>query len=272
MNKKTTALLVSALALAAISANAQTPPPAAPAPAAPAAPAAPSWSWTVTPAYASQYMFRGVRLGGSSFEPTVEADYGNFAVGVWANFPLADKVVGQSDPEIDPYASYKFVVNDAFNVQPGVTWYNYPNATKSTGFYKSSFEPNLALNYTVGGVTLTPKIYYDVVLKGPTLELNGAYAVPLKDEGTELDFAATVGTYKWTSAAPDQGADVKNYGNYWLIGVSAPFQITKSSKFTIGWAYTKGSDNFIKLGSTPKVSNGAAVGRGVITASYAISF
>ena len=266
MTKKITALLLSStLTLGVLSASAQTAP-------APAAPAAPDSSWVFTPALVSEYMFRGVRLGGFSFEPTVEFDSGNLAVGVWANFPLADKVPGTSDPEIDPYASYKIVVNDSFNVQPGFTWYNYPNAEKKNGFYKSSFEPSLALNCTVAGVTLTPKIYYDVVLKGPTLEFTGAYAFPLKDAGTELDFTGTIGTYKWTSAAPDQGADVKNYGNYWLAGVSAPFQITKASKLTIGWAYTKGSDNFIKVGSTPKVSNGGAIGRGVVTASYSVTF
>lgn len=279
MNKKTTAFLVSVLAFTAIAVHAQTAAPAAAAPAAPAtppapaAPAAPSWSWTVTPNFASQYMFRGVRLGGPSFEPTVEGDYGNFAIGVWANVPISDKVPGQSDPEIDPYGSYKFVVNDSFNIQPGFTWYTYVNAKKVNGFYQTTFEPNVAANYTVAGVTLTPKVYYDVVLKGPTYEFNVAYAVPLKDAGTELDFAGTIGTYKWTSASPDQGADVKNLGNYWLLGVSAPFQIVKDTqKLILGWAYTKGSDNFIKLGSTPRSANSAAVGRGVATVAYAISF
>jgi hypothetical protein len=218
-------------------------------------------------------MFRGVRLGGPSFQPTVEYDEGNFAGGVWASIPITDKVKGQSDPEFDFYASYKIeAIKDTLTWQPGVTIYTYPNAKKKDGFYKATFEPNVALNYTISGWTFTPKAYYDFVLKGPTLELTGAYAVPLKDMGTELDFTGTAGTYKWTTAAPDQGADVKNYGNYWLLGVAAPFQVNKDSKFVIGWAYTKGSDNYLKLGRTPKVTNTGAVGRGVVTLSYAISF
>lgn len=267
MNKKTVLILTSVtLILGALSVRGQTPAPA------PVAVAAPSSSWVVTPAVASQYMFRGVRLGGPSFEPTVEFDSGNLALGVWANFPISDKVVGQSDPEIDPYGSYTFTINDSLSIVPGFTWYNYPHATTSNGFYKATFEPSLALNYTVGSVKFTPKIYYDVVLHGPTLELTAAFAVPLKDAGTELDFTATVGTLKWDDAFEDTSPSVENGGDYWLVGVSAPFAVSKDSKFVIGLAYTKGSGNYFKQGATPEVVNTAAVGRGVITVSYSITY
>jgi uncharacterized protein (TIGR02001 family) len=237
------------------------------------APAAPSVSWVLTPAVASQYMFRGVRLGGPAFQPSLECDYGSLAVGIWASTPLEDKVPGQSDPEIDPYGSYKFTVNDAFSVQPGFTWYNYPNAKRANGFYKSTFEPNIAFNYTVVGLTLTPKFYYDVVLKGPTAELNAAYALPLKELGTEIDFLGTVGTYKWTAAIPDSSPDYKNYGDYWLVGASLPFQIVKDTqKLVVGFAYTKGSNNYYKQGTAGKTVNPGMVGRGVVTISYAITF
>lgn len=280
MNKKIASLLLSALTLGALSALAQTP--ATPPPTAPATPvveAAPSASWVFTPAVASQYMFRGVRLGGPSFEPSIEYDSGNLAVGVWSNFPITDKVVGQSDPEFDFYGSYTIeAIKDTLTWVPGVTIYTYPNATRANGFYTASFEPNLAINYSVAGWKFTPKIYYDFVLKGPTLEFTAAYTVPLKDLSTELDFTGTIGTYKWTSAAPDQvnslsqPADVKNYGNYYLVGVALPFQVTKDSKLTIGFAYTEGSDNFIKVGTDGQFANTAAVGRGVVTVSYGITF
>jgi uncharacterized protein (TIGR02001 family) len=244
----------------------------APAAAVPAAPAAPSSSWTITPSFVTQYMFRGVRLGGPSFEPTIEYDAGNLAIGVWANFPISDKVIGQSDPEIDPYASYTFTINDSTSIVPGFTWYNYPNATTANGFYKTTFEPNVAFNYTVGAVKFTPKIYYDVVLKGPTLEFNFSFAIPLKEQGTELDFNGTVGTYKWDDAAADTTPSVKNYGNYWLVGVSAPFTINAASKLIVGIAYTEGNDNYFKQSGSPKAVNTAAVGRGVFSLSYAYTF
>jgi uncharacterized protein (TIGR02001 family) len=246
--------------------------PAQTAPSSPTATATPSWSFTVTPTFVSQYMFRGVRLGGSSFEPAIEADYGNLALGVWSNWPIKDKVSGQSDPEIDPYGSYKFVASDALSIQPGFTWYTYVKANQNNGFYKETFEPNLAVNYTVSGLTFTPKIYYDVVLRGATYEFNAAYAVPLKDLGTELDFGGTLGTYKWTASAENTTPAVKNWGDYWLLGISAPFQVAKDQKLTLGWAYTEGRANYFKQGTAARTGNSAAVGRGVVTVSYAWSF
>ncbi|MEO6875179.1 MAG: hypothetical protein ABI222_10200 [Opitutaceae bacterium] len=270
MTQKTTVLLTcAALVLGALSIRGQT---AVTAPSAAPVPAPPTSSWTITPAVVSQYMLRGVRLGGPSFEPTVEFDSGNLGIGVWANFPLVDKVAGQSDPEIDPYAYYTFTLSNSASLVPGFTWYNYPNANESNGFYKTTFEPNVAFNYTVGGVKLTPKFYYDMVLKGPTYELNVSFAVPLKNAGTELDFLGTVGTYKWDKFVDEASPKIKNYGDYWLIGVSAPVAVSSSSKLIVGFAYTQGNNNYFKQSGSPKVANTQAVGRGVITLSYAVTF
>ena len=256
------------LAAAAAALNAQTPA----AESTPAPAAAPSYSVTLTPAFASQYMFRGVRLGGPSFEPSLEFDSGAYALGVWSNFPIADKVPGQSDPEFDIYGSYTYNASEAVSIVPGFTAYTYPNAKTSNGFYTATFEPNIALNYSLGPVKLTPKIYYDFVLQGPTYEFTAAYALPLQSAGTELDFVGTVGTFKWDSAAQDTTPDVKNWGDYYLIGVSLPFQVTKESKLTVGFAYTEGSNNYLKQGTDHKAKNTAAVGRGVVTVSYAWTF
>lgn len=229
-------------------------------------------SGSITPAVVSQYMFRGVRLGGPSFQPAVEVDSGNFAFGVWMNFPITDKVPGQSDPEIDPYGSYTLKLNDTVSVVPGFTWYTYPNADTNNGFYKSTFEPNIAVNLTAGGVTFTPKFYYDVVLKGPTYELTVAYTVPLKELGTELDLSVTAGTFIIRDVAKGANPSVKNWGDYYQVGVSMPFALTKTSSLTLGLAYAKGSGNYVKQGGMPKDENTAAVGRGVVTVSYSYSF
>ena len=229
-------------------------------------------SVVVTPSVVSQYMFRGVRLGGPAFQPSVEVDSGNLAIGVWCSTPLKDKVPGQSDPEIDPYASYTVAINDSLNVIPGFQWYTYPNADTSNGAYKSTFEPNIAINYTVNGVKFTPKLYYDLVYKGPTYELTAAYTIPLKDINSELDFTATGGTYIIRDSIKGADPEVKNWGDYYLVGVSAPFTITKASKIVVGFAYTKGTGNYYKQGTDPKMFNSAAVGRGVVTVSYAYTF
>jgi uncharacterized protein (TIGR02001 family) len=280
MNKKTYAALLGALTLTALTLQAQTPAPASAvaAPAAPAAatppaaPAAPAVTTTITPAVVSTYMFRGQRLGGGAFEPSVEVDAGNLAIGVWSNFPLANKVPGVSDPEIDPYGSYTFNINDSLSVVPGFTLYTYVNANENNGFYKYTFEPNIAVNYTVAGIKFTPKIYYDVVLKGPTYELTLGYAVPLKDAGTELDFTAQFGTYIQTDTAKNVSPKVKAWGDYDLVGVSVPFTVNAASKIIVGFAYTQGNDAFTKQSGSGKAPNTLATGRCVASLSYAYTF
>src|SRR3954468_15836065 len=138
MNQKITALLLSALTIGALSSRAQSTA-TLPAPA-----AAPTFSVTVTPSFVSQYMFRGQRLSGSSFQPVVEATYGDFGLGVWSNFPIQDKGTGASDPEIDPYGYYTFKINDTLSIVPGFTVYTYPKANIGAGFYRSTIEPSIA--------------------------------------------------------------------------------------------------------------------------------
>ncbi len=264
MKQKSLRLILTVFVLGAFSLNAQT----ASTPIA----TAPTLSVTLTPSLVSQYMFRGQRLGGLSFQPAVEVGYGNTVAGIWSNFPVENKVPGVSDPEFDFYAANTVTLNDASSIVLGFTYYYYPRADLHTGVYRSTFEPNIAFNYTWQGVKLTPKLYWDCSLDGPTYELAATYAVPLKDLGTELDFTAVGGTYLLKDVARDASPAVKAWGDYWLVGVAAPFQLTKDSKLTVGFAYTKGSDAFVKQGSFAKASNTSAVGRGVVTISYAFTF
>ncbi len=233
---------------------------------------APALTTTLTPTFVSQYMFRGMRLGGPSFQPSVEVASSNWGLGIWASTPLKDKVVGQSDPEIDPYGYYTFSVSDALSIVPGFTYYTYMDADTKAGFYKSTFEPSLAVNYTVSGIKFTPKLYYDTVVKGPTYELTVSYTVPAKELGTELTFAATGGSYLWDESIKGSNPNTKNWGDYFQVGVTAPIEVTKTSKLILGLAYTKGSNNYYKTGTDGKTANSGAVGRGVATISYAISF
>ena len=235
-------------------------------------PAATAGTITATTSVVSQYMFRGVRLGGAALQPAVEYTQGSWTVGVWGSVPLRDKVAGQSDPEIDPYASYRITLNEAMSLQPGFTLYTYPGAEPANGFYRMTFEPSLALNYTVHGITFTPKVYYDVVMEGPTYEFNVSYALPVKEIGSELDFYVTVGSYEWKSSLEDASPNVKGRGDYWSASVALPFQITARSKLIASVGYTEGSNNYFKQGSAPKQINTAAVGRGVATLSYAVTF
>lgn len=238
-----------------------------------AAAAAPAVSVTATASVVSQYMFRGQRLSTAGFQPAVEAAAGDLTLGVWSNFPFKEKDVPDSSaPEIDLYGSYAFKAADNVTIVPGFTSYHYPKAPTSAGFYKWTFEPNVALNYTVEGVRLTPKVYYDTVLKGATYELAAAYAFPLKEIGSELNLTATAGTFKLTDVANDTSPSVKSWGTYWLLGVAMPFSISADQKLTLGFAYTEGREAFTKQGTLPRATNPLAIGRGVVTVSYSFAF
>jgi uncharacterized protein (TIGR02001 family) len=262
MNNKLLTAMAGILACAAMHAQA---PAAAPA-------AAPSVSFTATASVVSQYMFRGQRLNGAGFQPSIEMAAGDFTAGVWGNFVLDSQVPDSSDPEIDVYGSYTLTLGKDLTLVPGFTAYFYPKAPTSAGYYRSTFEPSLALNYTFEGVKVSPKIYYDTVLDGATYELSAAYAVPLKDVGSELDFTATAGTYKLKDTANETTPAVKSWGDYWLLGVSMPFQLSKTSKLSLGYAYTEGRNAFTKQGTLGRAPNSLAVGRGVVTVGYALSF
>jgi uncharacterized protein (TIGR02001 family) len=277
MNKKLIAVLLAACSAGILQVNAQTgtmPAPAAATMAAPTPPAAPSWSESFSPTYVSQYMFRGSRFAQDSIQGAYDATYGNWDFGVWASNPIGHNKVapGQSQPEIDPYGSYTWALTDSLSIQPGFTWYTYIHAPTNQGFYRETFEPNIALNWTIGGLKIQPKIYDDLVLEGPTYELNGYYTVPLKDWGTELDFTGTVGTYFQYDAVNLSVPHTHSYGNYWLAGVAAPYQITKDLKATVGWAYTQGSSAYFKQKGFKRVKNTEAQGKGVVSVGLTYSW
>ncbi len=261
MQNKIVLVLVSALFAGAISLRAQS-----------AAGGSPRFTLTATATAVSQYMFRGQRLGGPSFQPAVELASDHAVLGVWSNFPIKDAVPGTSDPEIDLYGSYIFDLNDVVSVVPGFTWYTYPDAPTDQGFYRSTIEPSLALNYTAPGLKLTPRIYYDFTLKGPTFEFTAFYALPLASLGSELDFTATWGSFLLKDASKGSEPQTKAWGDYWLVGVSAPFQVSSNGKVLVGLAYTEGRDAFLKQGSAGKSPNSLAVGRAVVTLSYSHTF
>lgn len=240
---------------------------------APAIPAPTTVAVTASASLVSNYMFRGLRLSAAAFQPSVEMSAGALTLGAWASQPLdGNKVPDSSDPEIDLYGAYTLPLEGGFSLTPGFTSYYYPKAPTDAGFYRSTFEPSLALSGTIDGVKLTPKAYYDVVLRGFTWEISAAYALPLQSIGTELDFLATWGTYKWTDTANHSSSDVKAWGDYWLVGLSVPYQLSRQAKVTAGLAYTEGRDAFTKMGSFGRAPNSLAVGRTVATFTFAWSF
>lgn len=229
-------------------------------------------AWTLTPAYVSQYFFRGARLAGDCLQPAVDYTTGPLSVGVWSSFALADHVGGDADPEVDFYGAYTYSFrDDTVGIVPGFTLYTYPDADRANGLYRVTFEPSLAVNYTTHGVRFTPKLYYDTVLEGATWELSAAFAVPLTALGTELDFTATAGTFRLGNVAADTDPAVKNWGDYWLLGVAVPVQVNARTKVTLGLTYSDGGNNYYKQGTDPREANASVVGRLFVSLGCAIT-
>ncbi|MBI2496768.1 MAG: hypothetical protein HYV75_02170 [Opitutae bacterium] len=199
-------------------------------------------SWAFTPAFVSQYMFRGVRLGGPSLQPALEFSRGALTAGIWGSIPLRDHVADGSESEFDFYASYTVELPHGLSLVPGFNLYTYPDAAKSDGYYPLTVEPSLGLNCTIGPVQFSPKL------------------------------TATIGTFRLSDIEPDTSPAIKNWGDYRLVGVAVPYQFSPHSSITIGWAYTTGTNNYLKQGTAGREANPDAVGRGVFTLSYTCTF
>jgi len=235
---------------------------------APMAPMPPTWVYSISPTYVSQYMFRGNRRGQDSFQGAIDATNNAWDVGIWASNPIGSVFVqGQSEPEVDGYASYTYPLNSAWSVEPGISLYTFTKAPTNLGFFHATVEPNLALNYLVDGFKLQPKFYYDVTLRAPTEELNASYALPLKDLGTELDFSGSIGTYYQYNAYNHSVPKTHAWGDYWSLGVAAPYNLTKDVKLTVGWAYDAGFDAYVKQQGFARRHGPEVNGKGVFSVS-----
>lgn len=226
-------------------------------------------SWSVTPAVTSQYLFRGARVAGASFQPSLDYSRGSFAAGLWSSAAFSHRAKGDSDPEFDFYGTYSFS-NDAgtVDVVPGFWLYTYPDADDSNGYHALTFEPNLAFNFYVAGIRLTPTVYYDVTLEGATWEITAAFALPLKRLGTTIEFLATAGTFKWDNITADVSPREKNWGDYYTLGARLPVTIGARSQLALGLTHSIGRNNFFKQGTAPKYQNPDAGHHTAVTLSY----
>jgi Bacterial protein of unknown function (Gcw_chp) len=193
----------------------------------------------LTTTFVSQDLFRGTFLGGPSVEPSLDLSKGALDLGYWSNSTVSNRVEGPSSTELEIYGSYLIaLVRDRVTVEPGFTLYALPWGPGFEGAHRASIEPSLSMTYSVGRAQLTPKLYDDLVLKVLTLELNAAYAVPVRAARTELDLTATVGAERSGAGLGEAQTSANPWSGYWLIGIAAPLQVGKAGTLTLGWCYT----------------------------------
>ncbi len=211
MKKKRTALFLGILTLGALSAEAQTPTPAAaPAP-------SPAYSISADFAYASAYVFRGVRLAKGAFQPSVKLTAGDGYVGIWASAPTERGY----ELEIDYFAGYGVTLSDAWSLDAGLTAYSYPRLQSGD---KTTYEGYLGLSGSLGVLSTDTYAYYDVTLKAFTVQEALGHTFEL-DSKTSIDLLATVG-----HVAPDAGGGYTYYG----CGVTVPYKLSDAATLTVG--------------------------------------
>lgn len=191
-----------------------------------------SYSVTTDFAYTSQYVFRGVKAAGSSFQPSVEVTMEDFYLGLWTSQPITK----HQDNEIDVYGGYKYKLNESVSLEAVGTYYWYPEAKGFTT--RKSYEAGLGATYTHSSISASLYYYHDFKLKSDTLQGSVGYSLPLQAIGASLDITGFYGTVNSHDASPDSPWKIRESYNYYGIDVSVPYKLSEKATFTLGghWA------------------------------------
>lgn len=202
-----------------------------------AAESKPAYTVTTDFTYTSDYVFRGLKSAGNSFQASVEAASGDFNAGLWTNQPITKN---QND-EIDLYAGYRLNVNSRFAVEGAATYYWYPEAKSSAGETKDSTELSVGASYDVAPLTPSVFYYHDFRLKSDTLQASIGHKMPLGSvSAATFETSVFAGSVRFKDAAPDApGAAVQESYTYYGIDVSIPYKLAANATFTVAGHYAK---------------------------------
>jgi hypothetical protein len=225
-----------------------------------------------TPKYVSAFMFRGVKLGSESFQPTLGIEKGPWSLVIFANIPLDNKHYPFVKNECDFEGSYEWELNEHFSISPGLILYTFSNASKHEGEYKIIVEPKVSFGYKIAGLDFSLNYYYDFMQKGPTYEFGAEYSIPLGHDHAELQLSALAGRYSWSDMVNDSPVRFSESGDYVQAGAAFKYEFNKHSNMTVGWYYEKGFNNYEKEAGHHKERNHSAIGKGVFHAAISIIF
>lgn len=140
----------------------------------------------------SRYVFRGVQLAETSFQPAVTLGWRGAYAGVWANLPVGDGdfVVTPDWQEIDFIAGWSGALAGPLAIDVGATYYAYPN--RQSGFFDVFREDGSGLGFNsiepyVGvalSAPLSPKLYlyHDFMFDTTTVQATLAHSFALVDK------------------------------------------------------------------------------------------
>jgi len=171
---------------------------------------------------ASDYIFRGIKLGDMSLQPSVQFSQDEFYGGIWVEQPLENRSSEGWGDEIDFFAGYTPKLSDMLSLDVGATHYYYPSGGSTTELFAGA-------NFTLDRLTPGVYAYYDLDLEAFTVQGNLGFSVPLDAAGTSLDIALALG-----HVSPDEGDSY----TYYSVGVSVPYKLNENASVNVGvnWA------------------------------------
>lgn len=155
----------------------------------------------------SQYVFRGVSLGGNSVQPGTEISFGNLTVGSWYSAGFGPDSDVQAD-ELDLYAGYSVPLNGDISLDIGGTYYHYPQSgdfLSTNDGASGSYEVYGSAGFASIPLSPIATVYYDFTLETLTLEGSVGHSIDLPRDGWTADLGLTGGhveadgggSYQW---------------------------------------------------------------------------
>jgi len=236
---------------------------------------------TVTGAmdYESQYVFRGKKITGSAFQPSINFAYpvysGSLNAYLWTSQPIGSKsgVGPDQTNEIDLGIFYTYplanlwkdvpVVKDS-TIDVGYQYYWYPDNVGATAFPPSRNEEfHLGWQYdttsVLAGYNINPQLYYyhDVILDANTVQLSVSYTWDVSDlvgvKGLSIVPSANIGYTAIGRVFGDQAGsgaphaagyngNWKDGYTYWAISLQANYALNKWCTAFFGVRYSGNND------------------------------
>jgi uncharacterized protein (TIGR02001 family) len=209
----------------------------------------PAYTVTTDFTYASDYVFRGLKSAGNSFQPSVEVAVGDLSFGLWSNQPITRN----ENNEIDLYAGYRWAVNSRFLVEAAATYYWYPEARTSLGQTTDTYELGFGASYDMAPLTPSLFYYHDFRLKADTLQAAIGHKMPLGSvSAATFETSVFAGAVRMDDVSPDAGgAAVGESYTYYGVDLSIPYKLSANATFTVAGHYVR-NRNLTPTAGLPK--------------------
>lgn len=192
--------------------------------------------------FASEHVSRGIERANESFQPSVEASFGDFYLGVWSNLPATNN---QELTELNYVGGFSLYVpqwvGESFDI--GATVYHFPDAgVQRTHEAYVGTQVDLP---NIPGTSLAAYYRYDFDVRSHNIEGSIGYSFSLEQwvpQAASIDVSVLAGG--------QFGGDMKNHGirpsedyRYYGAKLEVPYYLNDFSNVTAGLHYET-ADNY----------------------------